>query len=195
MANPADGGGDPGTQGGDPKARDVAPERPRTAGDASRPHGLLFLCVSNRARSQMAEGLAQALVARAGAGSRVRVMSAGSRPSAVHPLAIRALREIGIDIDGRRSKHVAEIDPATVDTVITLCAEEECPVFLGDAERLHWEHPDPDGSGPEEEQLARFRSVRESLQVRIEDWLRARGIGPAASVDGRERHARPASAG
>jgi protein-tyrosine-phosphatase len=148
-----------------------------------RPHGLLFLCVSNRARSQMAEGIARAMVARAGAGDRVHVMSAGSRPSSVHPLAIRALAEIGIDIAGQRSKNVAEIDPASVDTVITLCAEEACPAFLGDATRLHWEHPDPDGPGADVESLVRFRAVRDSLRVRIEGWLRGRGITPAAGAD------------
>lgn len=146
--------------------------------EASRPHGLLFLCVSNRARSQMAEAMARASVARAGAADRMRVMSAGSRPSAVHPLAVRVLAEIGIEVTGQRSKHVGEIDPATVDTVVTLCAEEECPVFLGAAKRLHWEHPDPDGPGPEEEQLARFRAVRDSLRTRIDAWLCDRGSGP-----------------
>jgi arsenate reductase len=185
MAKPGSGGDDPGTRGIGPEAQEVDPEKARMDADASRPHGLFFVCVSNRARSQMAEGLAQALLVRAGAGDRVRVMSAGSRPSAVHPLAIRVLEEIGIDIAGRRSKSVAEIDPATVDTVVTLCAEEACPVFLGDAKRLHWEHADPDGSGPEEEQLARFRSVRDSLQVQIEGWLRAHGIRPAVSADER----------
>lgn len=125
--------------------------------------GLLFLCVANSARSQMAEGLARARF-----GEAVNVQSAGSQPSRVNPLAIRALAEIGIDITHHQSKSVAEIDPATVDTVVTLCAEEVCPVFLGKAKRLHWPLPDPaavEGSG--EKRLQSFRDVRDDLKLRI----------------------------
>ena len=104
------------------------------------PHSVLFLCVANSARSQMAEGLARGL-----GGDRLRVQSAGSEPSRVNPLAVRVMAEIGIDLSGHRSKPVAEIDPSTVDTVITLCAEEVCPVFLSAARRLHWPLPDPAG--------------------------------------------------
>ena len=136
--------------------------------------GLLFLCVANSARSQMAEGIARRL-----AGDRLRVQSAGSSPSRVNPLAVRALAEIGIDLSAQRSKSVDEIDPATVDTVITLCAEEVCPVFLGSARRLHWPLPDPAGrEEPEEAGLARFRSVRDELRSRIAEWLVAEGIVP-----------------
>ena len=102
--------------------------------------GLLFLCVANSARSQMAEGIARQL-----AGDRLPIQSAGSAPSRVNPLAVRALAEIGIDASGQRSKSVDEIDRSTVDTVITLCAEEVCPVYLGSARRLHWPLPDPAG--------------------------------------------------
>jgi arsenate reductase len=126
--------------------------------------GLLFLCVGNSARSQMAEGLARTRF-----GDAVMVQSAGSQPSRVNPLAIRALAEIGIDITHHRSKSVEEIDPATVDLVVTLCAEEVCPVFLGKAQRLHWPLPDPaaaEGNG--EDRLARFREVRDDLMRRIE---------------------------
>jgi arsenate reductase len=126
--------------------------------------GILFLCVANSARSQMAEGLARARF-----GKAVSVQSAGSEPSRVNPLAIRALAEIGIDITHHRSKSVEEIDPATVDLVVTLCAEEVCPVFLGKAKRHHWPLPDPaavEGTG--EERLARFREVRDELMRRIE---------------------------
>ena len=86
--------------------------------------GLLFLCVANSARSQMAEGLARARF-----GERARVQSAGSAPSSVNPLAVQAMAEVGIDISGQWSKRVDTIDPATVDTVVTLCADEVCPVF------------------------------------------------------------------
>jgi arsenate reductase len=125
--------------------------------------GILFLCVANSARSQMAEGLARARF-----GETVNVQSAGSQPSRVSPLAIRALAEIGIDITRHRSKAVSEIDPAAVDLVITLCAEEVCPVFLGKAKRLHWPLPDPAAAeGTGEERLARFREVRDELMRRI----------------------------
>ena len=92
--------------------------------------GLLFLCVANSARSQMAEGLARARF-----GGGVRVQSAGSAPSAVNPLAVRVMAEIGIDVSGQRSKHVETIDPATVDLVVTLCADEVCPALPGAARR------------------------------------------------------------
>jgi arsenate reductase (thioredoxin) len=126
--------------------------------------GLLFLCVANSARSQMAEGLARARF-----GEAVIVQSAGSQPSRVNPLAIRALAEIGIDITHHRSKSVGEIDPATVDIVIMLCAEEVCPVFPGKAKRLHWPLADPaalEGTG--EVRLARFREVRDDIRRRVD---------------------------
>lgn len=129
--------------------------------------GLLFLCVANSARSQMAEGIARALL-----GDRLLVQSAGSRPSHVNPLASRALAEIGIDASTQRSKSVAEIDPASVGTVITLCAEEVCPVFRGGARRLHWPLPDPAGhEEPEAAALDRFRAVRDELRQRISAFL------------------------
>ncbi len=134
--------------------------------------GLLFLCVANAARSQMAEG-----IARDRAGDELLVQSAGSSPSRVHPLAIRALAEIGIDISAARSKSVAEIDRASVDTVITLCAEEVCPLYLGAARRLRWPLPDPAGHDEgEEASLARFRAVRDELARRIGAWLGNEGI-------------------
>jgi arsenate reductase len=134
--------------------------------------GLLFLCVANSARSQMAEGIARALL-----GKSLLVQSAGSAPSRVNPLAMQALAEIGIDLSGQRSKSVAEIDPTTVGMVITLCAEEVCPVFLGDARRLHWPLPDPAGHDESEAaSLERFRAVRDELKERIESFLRAEGV-------------------
>jgi arsenate reductase len=127
------------------------------------PRHILFLCVANSARSQMAEGIARSL-----APPGVTVSSAGSQPSRVNPLAIRALDEIGIDIRGQRSKGVDSISPEGVDAVITLCAEEACPVFLGKARRIHWGLPDPAGAGrTEEEQLQAFRNVRDELRRRF----------------------------
>jgi len=122
---------------------------------------ILFMCVANSARSQMAEGLARNLL------SNVKVMSAGSQPSKVNPYAIEALSEQGIDISGHRSKSVEEIDPNQVDLVITLCAEEVCPVFPGRVRRLHWPIPDPASNDPAltpEELRTRFRTARDQIR-------------------------------
>ena len=127
------------------------------------PRHVLFLCVANSARSQMAEGIARSL-----APAGVTVSSAGSSPSRVNPLAIRALDELGIDIRSQHSKSVDSISPKGVEAVITLCAEEVCPVFLGKARRIHWGLPDPAGAGStEEEQLQAFRDVRDELRRRL----------------------------
>ena len=129
-----------------------------------KPKGFLFLCVANSARSQMAEGIARSMAAK-----DVRVQSAGSHPTRVRPEAVAVLLEAGIDASGHASKSVTDIDPATVDTVITLCGEEECPVFLGNAYRVHWGLPDPAAvEGTDEERLAAFRSVRDELIKRLE---------------------------
>ena len=129
--------------------------------------GILFLCVANSARSQMAEGIALSL-----APAGTRIWSAGSRPSSVRSEAIAVLREIGIDISGHHAKPVAEIPAAEVDTVITLCSEEECPLFLGKATRLHWSLPDPAAvGGSEAKRLDAFRKVRDELHQRIADLL------------------------
>lgn len=132
----------------------------------NEPKSLLFLCVANSARSQMAEGLARMMF-----GDRVRVQSAGSEPSQVSPHAIEVLREVGADLSTYRSKSVETIDPSTVDTVITLCAEEVCPAFLGKARRLHWPIPDPASKDPSisrEEMLARFRTARDAIREALE---------------------------
>jgi arsenate reductase len=96
-------------------------------------------------------------------------------PNSVRPEAVAVLKEIGIDISGYRSKGVDEIPSAEVDTVITLCAEEECPVFLGNARRLHWGLPDPVAViGSEQEVLAAFRGMRDELLRRITAFLNGR---------------------
>lgn len=128
---------------------------------------ILFLCVANSARSQMAEGLAKFIL-----GAKATVLSAGSKPSQVNPFAIRALQEIGIDIAGQTSKSVDAIDPKSVDLVITLCAEEVCPVFLGKAQKLHWPLTDPATKQPNDEaQMALFRTVRDEIRARVEDFF------------------------
>jgi arsenate reductase len=127
------------------------------------PRHILFLCVANSARSQMAEGIARAL-----APASVKISSAGSQPSRLNPLAVQALAEIGIDISRQRSKSVSEIPPDDVDAVVTLCAEEVCPVFLGKALRIHWGLPDPArASGDERARFDEFRQVRDELRRRL----------------------------
>ena len=133
---------------------------------------VLFLCVANSARSQMAEGLARATF-----GDAVRVQSAGSAPSRVNPYAVRAMAELGIDLGAHSSKSVDTIDPAGVDLVITLCAEEVCPVFLSDAARLHWPLQDPDRKHEDlsdEQRLEYFRVARDEIRSRIEALAAAR---------------------
>src|SRR5437870_4130533 len=104
---------------------------------------ILFLCVANSARSQMAEGLARHMF-----GDRAVVASAGSAATGVNPHAIEALKEAGIDISAHRSKSVADLDAASFNTIVTLCAEEVCPVVPGRVARLHWPLPDPAKAPP-----------------------------------------------
>jgi arsenate reductase len=128
-----------------------------------RPRHLLFLCVANSARSQLAEGLARAM-----APDGMMISSAGSVPTQVRPQAIEALAEHGIDIAHHRSTRIDEVE-RPVDAVITLCAEEVCPVWLGKAWRLHWGLPDPAGvSENPEEEMGAFRDVRDELIRRFE---------------------------
>lgn len=125
---------------------------------------ILFLCVANSARSQMAEGLARCLF------PELTIQSAGSRPSRVNPYALEVLAEVGLDLSSHTSKSVHTLDPATVDLVITLCAEEVCPAFLGRAERLHWPLPDPASDDPSltpDQLRARFRAARDEIQRRL----------------------------
>lgn len=130
---------------------------------ALKPKHILFLCVANSARSQMAEGLARSM-----APAGVKISSAGSAPSKLNPLAVKALAELGLDISTHYSKSVDDIPPADVDVVVTLCAEEVCPVFLGKAMRVHWGLPDPAGVlGDEAVKLQSFRDVRDELRRRL----------------------------
>ncbi len=126
---------------------------------------VLFLCVANSARSQMAEGWGRTLLGPLG----VRIQSAGSEPTTVNPFAVQVMAEVDVDIADQHSKLVDDIDPAGVETVITLCAEEVCPAFLGKAERLHWPVDDPASKTPlpEAEMLARFRTARDLIGDKI----------------------------
>ena len=132
---------------------------------------VLILCTGNSARSQMAEGLL-----RHDAGDKFDVESAGTKPGIVRPEAFAAMKELGIDISGHRSKHVDEFDGQQFDYVITVCdnAKESCPVFFGGAKRLHHSFDDPAAlNGPEEERLALFRRVRGELRVYLADFAKA----------------------
>jgi len=126
---------------------------------------ILFLCVANSARSQMAEGLARRQFA-----SDTEVLSAGSQPSKVNPYAIEAMAEIGIDIRGHHSKSVDDVDAGSADLVVTLCADEVCPVLPGRVKRLHWPIPDPASNDPNlsaDEMRVRFRTARDDIRARI----------------------------
>jgi len=130
---------------------------------------ILIVCTGNSARSQMAEGLF-----RHEGGDRFEVFSAGTKPTHVRPEAIAALKEIGIDISGQRSKAVDEFIGQRLDLVITVCdnARETCPVFPGGVKRLHWPFEDPAAvSGSDEERLAAFRRIRDQIQDRIRIFL------------------------
>ena len=130
---------------------------------------LVFLCVANSARSQMAEGLARHLF-----GDRVHVQSAGSQPSRVNPHAIGVMAEIGIDILTQTSKSIDAVDIQHADLVITLCADEVCPVVPAKVERLHWPLPDP-VAAPPDRVVDTFRSVRDELKRRLEEEGTKRG--------------------
>jgi arsenate reductase len=141
------------------------------------PIRVIFVCTGNSARSQMAE----ALLRRDG-GDRFEVVSAGVEPRGVHPLTVRALAEIGIDISAARSKSVAEFLGQPFDYVITVCdrARESCPVFPGGAQTLHWGFDDPaEATGSEDERLAVFRRVLGEIAGRIRLFVRT--ASPQAS--------------
>ena len=131
---------------------------------------ILFLCTGNRARSQIAEGLARALAA-----PGVEVASAGTKPNpkGVHPLAVEMLREKGIDASAQRPKRIEALE-GEFDYVITLCdsAAKECPTFPARRGRLHWGLPDPDlaGGDPVRER-AMFVEIRDEIERRLRAWL------------------------
>ncbi len=128
---------------------------------------VLFMCVANSARSQMAEALAKNIFL-----NLVEIQSAGSQPSKVNPLAIEAMEEIGIDLSGHYSKSTDDLSPrflVDLDYVITLCAEEVCPVLISKAKKLHWPMPDPAGHDElsHEEKLHFFRITRDAIKEKL----------------------------
>ena len=134
----------------------------------ARTHGAqrtdwLFLCVANSARSQLAEGWARAL-----APVGVGVHSAGSEPGTLNPFAVRVMAEEHIDISSHFSKSIDSIPEERIAVVVTLCAEEVCPVYPGDVDRHHWPFEDPAAaSGDDEAILASFRRVRDGIEARL----------------------------
>ncbi len=121
---------------------------------------LLFLCVHNSARSQMAEGLARKIL-----GDKVNALSAGTEPTSVNPFAVHVMREVGVDISGYKAKSVGSVDWQNIDFVVTLTDQEVAPaVLLRSAKRLHWDVEDP------EETFESFRRVRDKLVAHIEEF-------------------------
>ncbi|MBX3019141.1 MAG: arsenate reductase ArsC [Bdellovibrionaceae bacterium] len=135
---------------------------------------ILFLCVANSARSQLAEGLAKALF-----GNNVQIESAGSEPSGkVQPLAVESLKEIGIDITQNWSKSYDQLSPkflVDLDFVITLCAEEVCPAMVSKAKRIHWPIKDP-AKAPENEKAEAFRIARDEIKEKLELFGREQNL-------------------
>lgn len=131
---------------------------------------VLFLCTGNSARSQMAEGLVNHFLK-----DRWEAFSAGTHPTGyVHPLAIQAMQELGIDISGQRSKSVEEFHGQAFDAVITLCdsAAQECPAWLGPGRAIHLGFPDPaQADGILEDRLEAFRRVRDSIRDQVLRYL------------------------
>ena len=133
---------------------------------------VLFVCIHNSARSQMAEELLRAM-----AGERFTVESAGIAPGVLNPYVVRVLQEDGIDISGKPTRAVADMlkSGRIYDFVITVCDEtsaEKCPVFPGPGQRLHWNFPDPSQfSGDEAQVLAEVRKVRDAIKHAVRVWI------------------------
>lgn len=130
---------------------------------------LLVLCTGNACRSQMAEGFLRSL-----GGDRLTVISAGIAPTGLDPRATEVMAELGIDISGHTSDHVDRFLPDHFDYVITVCdnAQENCPVFPGEAKRLHWPFDDPAATtGSDDNVLAGFRRIRDEIKARVGRWL------------------------
>ncbi|MFQ5731322.1 MAG: arsenate reductase ArsC [Planctomycetaceae bacterium] len=134
---------------------------------------VLFLCTGNSCRSQMAEGLLRQM-----AGERFESLSAGARPAGfVHPLAVEAMRELGIDISRQQSQPIEEFLPpqgTPPDLIVSVCssADRECPLFPARVERRHWPLDDPaEAEGTDAERLAEFRRVRDEIRAAIAEWL------------------------
>ncbi len=143
---------------------------------------VLFLCTGNSARSQMAEGLVNHFL-----GDRWEAFSAGTRPAGyVHPLAVQAMAELGIDISGQRSKSVEEFRGQSFDVVITLCdsAAQECPIWLGPGRAVHMGFPDPaQADGVIVDRMDAFRQVRDGIREKVLRYLETEAVEPQTTKD------------
>jgi len=131
---------------------------------------VLILCYSNSVRSQMTEGFLRSL-----AGDRFDVYSAGIDPKEIHPLAVKVMAEIGIDISNYKSKHVKDFLSQHFGYIITVCdeADEKCPTFPDISVRMHWPFEDPAKTeGSEDEKLLDFRKIRDQIKEKILEWLK-----------------------
>jgi len=129
--------------------------------------GILFLCTGNSCRSQMAEGFARKMLP-----NDIKIFSAGLEPKGVHPMAVKVMQKIGVDISYQKSKNISKIPIGEIDIVITLCgdAAEQCPIFPGKVERIHWELEDPaKAQGSQEEIIKIFQKVRDKIKSYIEN--------------------------
>ncbi len=132
---------------------------------------VLFVCIHNSARSQMAEAFLNTLY-----GDHFEAMSAGLEPGVLNPYVVRAMQELGIDISGAATKSVFDLYKAgkLYSYVITVCdpeAAERCPIFPGVTKRLHWGFPDPSrAQGSDDEKMAITRTVRDAIRQQIEEW-------------------------
>src|SRR5262245_25990951 len=146
------------------------------AGGTMNKPRVLFLCTHNSARSQMAEGFLRAMV-----GERLEVQSAGTEATRVHPLAVKAMAEVDIDLGRHTSKTLDQLADQAWDYVITVCdsANEQCPIFPKKTTRLHWSFADPSrATGTEAERLEVFRRVRDQIEARLAEWIK--GVGSIA---------------
>ena len=132
---------------------------------------VLFVCIHNSARSQMAEAFLNQIC-----GEQFEAHSAGLEPGKLNPIVVEAMQEIGIDIAGNQTKAVSEMlkSGQTFAYVITVCDEtsaERCPIFPGPTTRLHWGFPDPSAlQGAHDEILARTREIRDTIKTKVEQW-------------------------
>ena len=135
---------------------------------------VLFVCVHNSARSQIAEAYLNAI-----AGDKFEAQSAGLEPGVLNPYAVKVMGEVGLDISGNKTKDVFEFVKkgeifAYVITVCDAANAERCPIFSGVTKRLHWSFPDPAAlSGSEEEQLQGTREIRDAIKTHIEEWVKS----------------------
>ena len=133
---------------------------------------IIFICTGNACRSQIAEGVMRQL-----AGDKFDVFSAGSHPTLVHPMSIRVMKEIGIDITSHTSDPISNFLSKNINIVVTVCdnADKVCPVFPGKVERIHWSIKDPfKGWNSHPDDLVNFRKTREDLTARIKNLIKSR---------------------